>query len=213
MDLAEAIRSRRSIRKYQDREVPLEMILKAVELATWAPNNGGFQAWRFFVVRDRAVIDRIADVVQAKVDQMATWPEADEFRETIDRHRQRCAFFRPAAALVIIGMGGYQGPMDKVLAKRDPSDDAAQSMIRNRRDISSRGQTMGATSMLLELALHEQGLSSCWLAGPMVARQEISEILGVPEGVQLFDVVAVGYAAEEKVAAPRKPLSEVVTVI
>jgi nitroreductase len=213
MELEEAIRARRSIRKYEDREVPLDMILKAIELATWAPNNGGFQAWKFFVVRDRDAINKIADAVQAKVDKMADWPEADEFRETIDRHRARCAFFRPAAALIIVGMGGYQGPMDKVLALRDPSDQAAQDMIRNRRDISSRGQTMGATSMLLELGLHSQGLGSCWLAGPMVARQEISEIVGAPEGVQLFNVVAVGYPAEEREAAPRKPLEEVVKVI
>ncbi len=213
MELGEAVKGRRSIRKYQDREVPLGVILKAIDLATWAPNNGGFQAWKFFVVRNREVIEKIADLVQAKVDLMASWPEAEEVRETMDRHRARCAFFRPAPALILVGMGAYQGPADKVLVRRDPSDQDAQTMIKNRRDISSRGQTMGAVTMLLELGLHEQGLGSCWLAGPMVARQEIADLVGVPEGVQLFNVVAVGYPAEEKVGAPRKPLEEIVKVI
>ncbi len=213
MELAEAIKGRRSIRKYQDREVPLETILKAIELATWAPNNGGFQAWKFFVVRNREIIDRIADVVQAKVDTMASWPEADEVRETMDRHQARCAFFRPASTLILVGMGDYQGPNDKVLARRDSSDPDAQEMIKNRKEINSRAQTMGAVTMLLELALHEQGLGSCWLAGPMIARREISELVGVPDGIHLFNVVAVGYPAEEKVGAPRKPLEEILTVI
>lgn len=213
MDLAEAIRTRRSIRKYQDREVPLDMIFKAIELATWAPNNGGFQSWKFFVVRDRDVVNRIADAVQKKVDTMAGWPEADGFRETMDKHQARCAFFRPAPALIVVGMGDYQGPADKVLKKRDPADPLAQEMIQNRREISSRGQTMGAVTMLLTLGLHSQGLGSVWLAGPLLARREIAEMVGAPADVQLFAVVAVGYPAEEKVAAPRKPLEEIAKVI
>ena len=213
MDLEEAIKSRRSIRKYQDHEVPVDMILKAIELASWAPNNGNFQAWKFFVVRRRDAINKIADAVQAKVDLIASWPEAEEFRETMDRHQRKAAFFRSAPVLVVIGMGGYQGPADKVLRNRDPSDPAAQEMILNRKEISSRAQTVAAATMLLELALHSVGLGSCWLAGPMLARKEIAEIVGAPEGVQLFNVVSVGFPAEEKVGAPRKPLEELVQVI
>lgn len=213
MELAEAIRTRRSIRKYQDREVPTELILKAIELATWAPNNGNFQAWKFFVVRNQDVIERIGDVVQSKVDLIASWPEAEEFRETMDRHQAKAAFFRQAPVNIVIGMGGYQGPADKVLRRRGEVDPAAEEMIRNRREISSRAQTIGAATMLLLLALHSFGLGACWLAGPMLARREISDILGVRDGLQLFAVVAVGYPGEEREGGPRKPLQEVVQII
>jgi len=214
MELEQAIRGRRSIRKYQDKEVPLELVLKAVELASWAPNNGNFQAWQFVVVRDRDMINRIADVVQAKVDMIAAWPEAEDFRETMNRHQAKAAFFRHAPILIAVGMGGYQGPADKVLRLREQCDDCdCQEMIKNRKEIASRAQTVAAATMLLELACHSLGLGSCWLAGPMLARREITEMLGVAEGVQLFNLVSVGWPAEERVGGPRRPLEELVKVI
>jgi nitroreductase len=86
-------------------------------------------------------------------------------------------------------------------------------MSRNRAEISSRIQTIaGATGYLL-LALHEQGLSSCWMAGPMLARREIERMLEIPEGVELFALVPVGYAAGAPAPGPRKPLEDVVRVL
>ena len=65
----------------------------------------------------------------------------------------------------------------------------------------------------LLLALHEQGLSSCWMAGPMLARREIERMLEIPEGVELFALVPVGYAAGTPAPGPRKPLEDVVRVL
>ena len=45
-DLASLIRSRRSIRRWQDREVSEDLLLQAIELATWAPNGGPVSAGR-----------------------------------------------------------------------------------------------------------------------------------------------------------------------
>lgn len=213
MELADAIRGRRSVRKYQDKGVPTETILKAIELACWAPNGGNFQPWRFFVVKSRRIIDRMADAVQAKVDLMAGWPEAAEFGQTFERYRATASFFRHAPAVIAIGMGGYQSSADKVLQKRSETDPEARDMIRNRAEINSRIQTIaGATGYLL-LALHEQGLSSCWMAGPMLARREIERMLEIPEGVELFALVPVGYAAGTPAPGPRKPLEDVVRVL
>ncbi len=213
MELAEAIRGRRSVRKYQEREVPTETILKAIELACWAPSGGNFQPWKFFVVKDRGIIHRMADAVQAKVDLMATWPEAAEFGNTFQRYRANAAFFRHAPAVIAAGMGGYQSAADKLLQRRRESDPDARQMILNRAEISSRVQTIAGATAYLLLALHEQGLASCWMAGPMLARREIERMLEVPEGIELFALVPVGYAAEAPAPGPRKPLSEVVTVL
>ncbi|MHB0870866.1 MAG: nitroreductase family protein [Chloroflexota bacterium] len=213
MDLEETIKGRRSIRRYQDREIPTDTILKAISMAGWAPNNGNFQAWRFFVVKNRELIDRIADAVQSKVDLIASWPEAEEFRDTMNRHQAKCAFFRHAPVVIAVGMGGYQGPADRVLRKRGEGDPAAQEMIRNRKEISSRAQTIASAITLMLLSLHSMGLGACWLAGPMLARREISEMLQVPDGLELFAVVSVGYPAEDKEAGPRRPLEEIVTIL
>lgn len=66
--LAKLIRTRRSIRRWQDRPVPDELILRAIDLATWAPNGGNYQPWQFLVIKNRSLIQKMADVVQAKAE-------------------------------------------------------------------------------------------------------------------------------------------------
>ncbi len=53
MDIFEAIKKRRSIRKYKEEEVEEEKILKILEAARLAPSASNRQEWRFVVVRDR----------------------------------------------------------------------------------------------------------------------------------------------------------------
>ena len=55
MDLFEAIKSRRSIRKYTEEDVSKEDLEKILEAAICAPSAGNRQAWDFVVVRDDSV--------------------------------------------------------------------------------------------------------------------------------------------------------------
>ena len=48
----EAIENRRSIRKFKDRSVPEEHILKLIEAARLAPSGCNAQPWRFKIVKD-----------------------------------------------------------------------------------------------------------------------------------------------------------------
>jgi nitroreductase len=213
MELEEAIRSRRSIRSYEERDVPLDLIMKAISLAGWAPNGGNFQPWKFFVVQNRALVNRMADAVQAKNDLMATWPEAAEFGDTFERYRRSAAFFRSAPVVIAVTMGAYSSPADRVLRRRGPTDPAAAEMLRNRAEISSRIQTIGGSIAYLLLALHDAGLGACWMAGPMLAREELEQMLEVPEDLELFALVPVGYPARTPEPGARRPLEEIVRVI
>src|SRR5229473_3672823 len=49
-DLAMQLKSRRSVRKYQARPVPRELIEQVLEAARWAPSPHGRQPWRFVVL-------------------------------------------------------------------------------------------------------------------------------------------------------------------
>jgi nitroreductase len=211
--LEEAIKTRRSIRKYQDREVPTSLILKAIEMASWAPNGGNYQPWKFFVVKNRELIGKIADIVQAKSDLIASWPEAAPFGDTAIRYTRHASFFRTAPAVIAVAMGGFQSVADRILRSRGESDPVAREMIRNREEISSRIQTIAGATAYLLLGLQSLGLGACWMAGPMLARREISEMLDVPPDVELFALLPVGYPAEEPAPGPRKPLEEIVRVI
>ncbi len=51
-DLEGLIKGRRSIRRWREDAVPEDLLMKAIELATWAPNAGNRQNWRFYLVVD-----------------------------------------------------------------------------------------------------------------------------------------------------------------
>ncbi|NCD26032.1 MAG: nitroreductase family protein, partial [Deltaproteobacteria bacterium] len=54
MQLLDAIHTRRSIRKYQDKSVPAEMIKTIIRAGMAAPSAGNQQPWHFVVITDRA---------------------------------------------------------------------------------------------------------------------------------------------------------------
>ncbi len=52
MEVMEAIRARRSIRKFKPEPVPDELITQVIEAARLAPSGSNRQPWHFVVVRD-----------------------------------------------------------------------------------------------------------------------------------------------------------------
>lgn len=212
-ELAELVKTRRSIRKYKPDDVPDELLLKAIDLATWAPNGGNRQPWQFWVIKSRDVIGQMADAVDARARLMASWPEADAYRADADRWIRVGAFFRQAPACIAVMVGGYESLADKLMKARGATDPAASEMLEWRRFGASRIQTIGAAVQNLLLALHQQGLSACWMAGPQQAKGEIEALLGLPAEFEFVALVPVGWPAEEKVPGPRKPMDEVVKFI
>ena len=59
MDVLEAIRTRRSIRRYQRRPVPEELIQQVLAAAMSAPSARNAQPWQFVVLDDRAILGQI----------------------------------------------------------------------------------------------------------------------------------------------------------
>ena len=74
-ELTKLIKTRRSIRSFQDKPVSEALLIQAIETATWAPNGDNAQNWRFFIILDKKVINTISDVIQAGMKTMMSWPE------------------------------------------------------------------------------------------------------------------------------------------
>ncbi len=60
MDVYEAIRARKSVRAYLDKDVPEEVLLRLLEAARLAPSAKNLQEWRFVVVRDPRTREKLA---------------------------------------------------------------------------------------------------------------------------------------------------------
>jgi len=61
MDVLEAIRTRRSIRKYTGDPVPEEMLNQILEAGRWAPSANNSQPWNFIILRDKKLRKEIAE--------------------------------------------------------------------------------------------------------------------------------------------------------
>lgn len=59
MNTLEAIRTRRSIRKYTDQPVSAELIKELLAAAMSAPSAGNQQPWQFVVIDERKLLDQI----------------------------------------------------------------------------------------------------------------------------------------------------------
>lgn len=59
-DILNVLRTRRSIRKYKDRQVPEELLKEILEAGTYAASGMGQQASMMVVVRDKELISRIS---------------------------------------------------------------------------------------------------------------------------------------------------------
>jgi nitroreductase len=90
MTVEDAIRLRRSIRRYGADKPARELIEKLLEMAVYAPSASNKQPWRFFVVDERTTILRMAAAVQEAVERIARHIEArfgDAFRAYGDSTR------------------------------------------------------------------------------------------------------------------------------
>lgn len=209
-ELDELIRARRSIRKFQDKPVPEDLMVKALEMASWAPNGGNYQPWKFLIVTNQEIIGKMADAVKAKTELMSSWPEAGQFGEIVQRWRRTCDFFRGAPACIVVLMGKYNSIADQILRARGESDPAAREIRSYRQLGNSTLQSVAAAITYLCLILHYFGLGTTWMAGPQQAKKEIEKILAVPPEWNFVDLLPVGYPAETPKVQGRKPILEVV---
>ncbi|MFA5947402.1 MAG: nitroreductase family protein [Candidatus Gracilibacteria bacterium] len=61
METLEAIKKRRSIRKFKNKEIPEDIIKKILMAGMQAPSAGGAKTWHFIVVKDQNLKDQIPE--------------------------------------------------------------------------------------------------------------------------------------------------------
>ncbi len=212
-DLSGLIMGRRSVRVWQEKPVPETLLMQAIELATYAPNAGNQQNWRFYVILNREKMNAIADAVQASANLMAGWPESAKFGDMIAGMLKRSAFFRSAPAAIAVAASQYQSPPEQIMALREKSDPQAKMMREWRGIANSKIQSVSSAVAYLLLVLHQMGLGAVWMTGPIQAKGDIEKILGVPSGLDIVAFIPVGYPAENPPMKERKPVKDVTEVI
>jgi nitroreductase len=182
MELIEAIKGRRSIRRYTSRAVDDKTLNTILEAARQAPSWANTQCWRFVVVRDRQLRNKLADT---GIDVATGKPNrgTEAMRVT------------PIAIVVCAEMrkAGYY-----IKEPKEPVTDKGDWYMY---DVALAMQN-------LTLAAHALGLGTVHIGAFDAIK--VAETLGVPEGYAVVAMTPLGYPDEEPNPRPRKELNEIV---
>lgn len=218
MELDEAIKGRRSIRKYEKGAViPKEDVEAMIEAATWAPSGLNTQPWRFILVTQRELIAEMAQAVFDKFQELSKRAyEAGEKRVAAFCRfmRSHGGFFGEAPAVIVacterydlspFGLDEYT-VMAKVKELGGPSLEALLIHI------VEKSVVMAVQNLLLKA--HELGYGACVMDAPLVIEDELRQMLDIPEEQQLVMVIPLGVPAQKPRPPKRVPVSEVIRYI
>ena len=109
MQILELIKTRRSIRKYVDRQVPRDTLEQIMEAGSYAPNAGGGQRTLLIALRDRDTTEALGRVNAARMDRSrlaGRYVSADQ-PSIIDDPSLKSGFYGAPTVCVIFGQRGF----------------------------------------------------------------------------------------------------------
>ena len=114
MDGLEAIYSRRSIRKFELKEIPDDDVIKILKAGMYAPTAGNQRPWQFIVVREREMFDKFIEVYEYSKRMLPDVPVAimvcfDKNREKYENRWQMDCANATLNMLLAAHMLGYGG--------------------------------------------------------------------------------------------------------
>lgn len=191
MELFEAIKNRRSVREYKDDPVPDEDLEKIIEMATWAPSGGNRQCWRFLVIEDKEKSKGLADVIRDKSNALKD--EYPQHREKLDRVEYYYTLFENAPVTIAIIATEYPS-LSAELSGAEVQDGIPIGAI----------SSVAAAIQNLLLSAHSLGYGTCWMTGPLIAKEEMEDYLGVGDDEDLIAITPLGVPDEKPDPKPRK---------
>jgi len=180
----DAIYERRSIRKFEERQIGREQLLILLKAATWAPSGGNNQSWLFTAIYNKEVLAHINRLVREGFQQ---WIPDDDYpaKHSVKKRAkedENFNFYHNAPALIIAS---------------------------NRPNYAN---AMADCSLALEnifLTAQSLNLGSCyinhlhWLRGDAPLRDYLFT-LGIPKEHVICSAAAVGYAKDRPAPPARK---------
>ncbi len=183
MNLNELIRTRRSIRRYSDRPVSIELIDQLLEAASWAPSAHNRQPWRFVVISKPEVKQHLAAVMGERL-RTDRRKDGDAYK-VIDRDVARSNERIVSAPIVIVAC------LSMIDMDRYPDD---------RRTIAERTMAIQGVAMSMQnllLAAHDLGLGACWMCAPLFCPDIARSVLDLPIDWEAQALITLGYPIDQ----------------
>jgi nitroreductase len=199
MDVSEAIKKRRSIRKFKPDPIPEEKIRLLLESARLAPSGTNTQPWRFIVVKD--------DDTKKKLQEAA--------------HNQRHIGRAPVIIVCCADLKAFKEFPERVdeLIESGALPERTREVfipyLSKGMDTVTKDALMVAAAANVAIAVEhivlqavEIGLGSCWVR--WYEDSKVKEILDIPEHVEVMALLPVGVPDEDPSQRPRQKLDKIV---
>lgn len=190
-----AIYERRSIRKFQKKAVPIDVINKILDAGRAAPSAKNRQPWKYIVfgnAHKKELLDAMERGLEREQTGITDMPKSQYgIADAVNTLR----IMQQAPVIVVVLNTNAGFPFARV------DNDGRISEICD-------SLSIGASIENMLLAAQEMGLGTLWIANTFFAYRELVEYLHTD--AQLVGAVAIGYADETPPQRPRKQLAELV---
>ncbi len=208
MNILEAIRSRRSIRRFKPIPIPKKILGEVLDNSRWSPSGSNTQPWEFAVLGGK-VMEEVNDKLLKKVKEewdgerltfrdfrpeipMPDFPEpyrqrAINARNRIDSHQFPSGtpgIDEKRAAYLLYGARFYGAP-NAIIIYTEKSI-CPKAIL----DIGLVGQTIALAALAYDLG-------TCLMITPVAWPEIMRQVLGIPESKLIALAIAIGYPEME----------------
>jgi nitroreductase len=174
-DFSELLMKRRSIRHFEETEVPSGLIREIVKDSCLAPSSGNGQPWRFIIVNNKEWIRKLSHESKKNILlYLEKNPDAHSKKyETALRNEDFNVFYNAPCLVYIVGPKNIQSVYVDC--------------------------TLAACYFMFSAA--SRGLGTCWVGlGSNIRDPEMLKAIGMPEDCQIVAPIIVGYP--KRIPAP-----------
>ncbi|ONI44556.1 nitroreductase [Candidatus Epulonipiscium fishelsonii] len=194
MNVIDAIKERRSVRKFENKKVDRKTIEEIIEISRFAPSWGNYQVARYTIIDDENTIKKLAtDGVKGFTYNIATLENAK-------------------GVCVISFTKGKSGKLDKTFNEAFNEKNNGEDGYNTDRQSEWEVFDAGIATQTFCLAAHAKGVGTCIMG--IIAEKSIAKIIDLPQDETIAALIVYGYEDGAHAAAtPRKEISEIVRFI
>ena len=214
LDVFEAMHTARAVRRFKPDPVPEALITRILDAAIRAPSAGNSQNWAFVVVRDPAQRGRLgaiyrkaSDIASAMYAARGRPPHLSEeqFRRLMTSGSFLWDHMAEAPVILVPCQTEPRLPSPEAL----PPDIRARFADERRYVERIRGASIYPAVQNIILACRALGLGTTITTNHIRCEDEVKAVLGVPDDVQTFALMPIGYPLDRFGPVARRPVTEV----
>lgn len=210
-DFAKLAFTRRSIRKFDDKDIPIEDVEQIIRIAVSAPSGCNSQCWRFLAVTDKKIIKKMEAAVIEETEKILEISKKKISSKYLETKRKMVGFFAKAPVVIAVFMTKidfYDSILVSALKDHGYNEEDMMKLYSNY-DLLS----IGAAIQNLLLAVHDKGYGACCMNEPAIASERINEILKIPPGQRFISLIPIGIPAQTPGNKKMKDFSDVFSIL